>query len=149
MRNFGDSEVVSSHSVINSPTRQQDDEYRGYRIPANSTVYNNVYAITRDESMFPDPEKFIPERFDERQKTCGPLSPRDIIFGIGRRVCPGQFIADTSIFLVMSGILATMDITKARDGMVMRLSQRSYGAQPSCANYDLSSAQLVPVKECD
>ncbi|GAB1520338.1 hypothetical protein RhiTH_003412 [Rhizoctonia solani] len=94
----------------------QDDEYRGYRIPANSTVYNNVYAITRDESMFPDPEKFIPERFDERQKTCGPLSPRDIIFGIGRRVCPGQFIADTSIFLVMSGILATMDITKARDG---------------------------------
>ncbi|CEL54881.1 O-methylsterigmatocystin oxidoreductase OS=Aspergillus parasiticus GN=ordA PE=3 SV=1 [Rhizoctonia solani AG-1 IB] len=92
----------------------QDDQYRGYHIPANSTVYNNVYAITRDESVFPDPESFIPERFDDKQ-ACKPLSPRDIMFGIGRRVCPGQSIADTSIFLVMANILATMDIKKACD----------------------------------
>ncbi|EUC61288.1 cytochrome P450 family protein [Rhizoctonia solani AG-3 Rhs1AP] len=93
----------------------QDDEYRGYRIPANSTVYNNVYAITRDENIFPDPESFIPERFDEQLTEHKPLSPRDIIFGVGRRICPGQFLAEASIFLVMANMLATIDISKARD----------------------------------
>ncbi|CAE6452460.1 unnamed protein product [Rhizoctonia solani] len=93
----------------------QNDVYRGYRIQANSTVYNNVYAITRDENIFPDPESFIPERFDEQGAGHKPLSPRDIIFGVGRRICPGQFLAEASIFSVMANILATMDITKVRD----------------------------------
>ncbi|KAB5588223.1 Cytochrome P450 family protein [Ceratobasidium theobromae] len=94
---------------------KEDDAYRGYRIPANSTVYNNVYAITRDERLFPDPEKFIPERFDESGGGGTPLNPKDIIFGVGRRVCPGQHIADASIYLVMANLIATMDITKALD----------------------------------
>ncbi|KAJ1301077.1 hypothetical protein OPQ81_003495 [Rhizoctonia solani] len=93
----------------------KEDEYMGYRIPANSTVYNNVYAITRDKNIYPDPENFIPERFDSKQTGCKPLDPRDIVFGVGRRICPGQFVADTSIFLVMANMLATMDIAKARD----------------------------------
>ncbi|CAE7178236.1 unnamed protein product [Rhizoctonia solani] len=71
-------------------------------------------CITRDENIFPDPENFIPERFDEMAEH-KPLSPKDIIFGVGRRVCPGQFLAEASIFLVMASMLATMDITKARN----------------------------------
>lgn len=43
------------------------------------------------------------------------MNPKDIIFGVGRRVCPGQHIADASIYLVMANLIATMDITKALD----------------------------------
>ncbi|CAE6452250.1 unnamed protein product [Rhizoctonia solani] len=94
---------------------RQEDEYRGYRIPANSTIKYNTYAITRDERMFPDAESFIPERFDESTPGPKPLVPRDFLFGVGRRVCPGKFVVDTSLFLLMANIIATMDINKPRD----------------------------------
>lgn len=92
-----------------------DDMYRGYHIPANSIIFSNIYAITRDERIFPDPEAFIPERFDGTHSGPAPLDPREIVFGIGRRICPGNNIADASIYLVMANLIATMDFTKARD----------------------------------
>lgn len=93
----------------------QEDQYRGYRIPANCTVYANIHAMTRDENMFPSPESFVPERFDGTQPGPAPLDPREIVFGIGRRICPGNHIADASIYLVMANLVATMGIAKARD----------------------------------
>ncbi|CUA68607.1 O-methylsterigmatocystin oxidoreductase [Rhizoctonia solani] len=94
---------------------RQEDEYRGYRIPANSTVRYNMYAITRDERMFPDPEKFIPERFDNSNPGPRPLKPQEFMFGVGRRICPGKDVVDASLYLVMANIIATMDINKPRD----------------------------------
>ena len=32
------------------------------------------------------------------------------------RVCPGKLFADTTLFLVIANIAATLDIRKARDG---------------------------------
>ncbi|KAJ1301083.1 hypothetical protein OPQ81_003501 [Rhizoctonia solani] len=94
---------------------RREDEYRGYRIPANSTIRYNMYAITRDERMFPDPEKFIPERFEKSISGPSPLEPRDFMFGVGRRVCPGKFVVDAALFLLMANMIATMDINKPRD----------------------------------
>jgi hypothetical protein len=72
--------------------------------------------ITRDETIFPDPESFVPERFAEGNTGPTPLNPRDFVFGAGRRICPGNHIIDATIFLLIASILATMDISKARDG---------------------------------
>lgn len=33
-----------------------------------------------------------------------------VVFGIGRRVCPGRFMAEDSIWISMATILATLDI---------------------------------------
>ncbi|KAL5639705.1 hypothetical protein ACGC1H_006332 [Rhizoctonia solani] len=108
----------------------QDDEYRGYRIPAGSTVISNVYAITRDERIYPDPEIFIPERFDNSRPGPSPPNPRDFVFGIGRRVCPGNHIADVSVWLAIASLAATMDIGKARDNnglYIEPVAERSSG----------------------
>ncbi|EUC61304.1 cytochrome P450 family protein [Rhizoctonia solani AG-3 Rhs1AP] len=94
---------------------KQDDEYRGYRIPANSTIRCNIYAITRDERMFPDPEKFVPERFDQSNQGPMPLKPHDFMFGVGRRICPGKDVVDASLYLIMANILAAIDINRPRD----------------------------------
>jgi cytochrome P450 len=64
----------------------QEDVYEGYRIPEGATVIANIFAITRDEEMYPDPSEFRPERF------LGPspqLDPHKFVFGFGRRACPG------------------------------------------------------------
>ncbi|EPS99956.1 hypothetical protein FOMPIDRAFT_1050052 [Fomitopsis schrenkii] len=93
-----------------------DDVYRGYHIPKGATVVANIWAMTRDPDVFVDPEEFRPERFlgvDLSQNEVG--DPKQLVFGFGRRVCPGQHLADISNWLAIANIVATMDICKARD----------------------------------
>ncbi|TCD69432.1 hypothetical protein EIP91_007557 [Steccherinum ochraceum] len=96
--------------TIHASTR--DDEYEGYRIPSGSTLVVNIWRMSQDRNMYPSPEKFNPERFvgapDDHD-------PRHYMFGFGRRICPGQYFADSSVFLVLASLTATMDISKARD----------------------------------
>lgn len=58
-----------------------DGEYRGYFIPAKTFVVANVWAILHDETVYPDAEKFIPERYlnDDVPNSL------DVAFGFGRR----------------------------------------------------------------
>jgi cytochrome P450 len=88
----------------------QDDTYEGYFIPKGTMLFANTWAIHMDEEEYDKPEEFIPERFlnnkfgtkytvgenadDHRRVTYG--------FGAGRRVCPGQRLAENSLvrFLV-------------------------------------------------
>jgi cytochrome P450 len=64
----------------------QDDVYRGYLIPAGATVIQNIWAVCRDPSIYPDPETFNPDRFLKDGKI-NPLvfNPENRIFGAGRR----------------------------------------------------------------
>jgi len=72
--------------------------------------------MSRDPEHFPDAEEFNPERWEKKTKaeidTC---NPSEFAFGFGRRQCPGKKLADSILFLVFSNIIATMNITKARD----------------------------------
>ena len=64
----------------------QDDVYRGFFIPGGAIVIQNVWAISRDPSIYPDPETFNPDRFLKDGKI-NPLvlNPEDRVFGAGRR----------------------------------------------------------------
>ncbi|EED83484.1 predicted protein, partial [Postia placenta Mad-698-R] len=94
----------------------QDDIYKGYFLPKGSSVISNIWAISRDPSIYPDPDAFRPERFEEmdaeKVKAC---DPKRYIFGFGRRICPGRHLADMSVWLAAATILATLDIRKACD----------------------------------
>jgi len=92
----------------------EDDYYNGYWIPAGSTVFGNNWAMTRDESMYKDGDRFFPERFEGigAEKI---LDPRTFIFGFGRRSCPGVHFVDATIYINMAYILANFNISKARD----------------------------------
>ncbi|CAL5013972.1 unnamed protein product [Urochloa decumbens] len=75
----------------------------GYRVPAGTRVFVNVWAIMRDPAAWKDPEKFVPERFmpgggaggEETRKldfTGGEMEY--LPFGSGRRICAGIAMAD-------------------------------------------------------
>ncbi|EIM84324.1 cytochrome P450 [Stereum hirsutum FP-91666 SS1] len=88
-----------------------DDVWKGYFLPENSTVLGNIWAILHDESVYgPDALSFNPDRYVNSD-----LPDPEIAFGFGRRVCPGQYMARDSIWLAVTLILATMDISKAVD----------------------------------
>ena len=63
--------------------------------------------------MFPEPDRFRPERFIE---TTNPhLINFTLPFGYGRRICPGQHVALASVFIVTAKILATFNIQPVKD----------------------------------
>ncbi|KZT37262.1 cytochrome P450 [Sistotremastrum suecicum HHB10207 ss-3] len=104
------SPIGSAHCV------HQDDFYEGMFIPKGSLVYANIWAITHDESIYPDPFKFDPARhlIENTEKGKAQPDPRTFVFGFGRRLCPGMHVAEASIFLTLSSILATFNIVKSK-----------------------------------
>ena len=85
---------------------REDDEYRGFVIPANTLVSVNAWALTHDETMYPDPETYNPDRFLP-EKGEPPLDARQLVFGFGRRSCPGLHLAGNLVWIVVARTLAT------------------------------------------
>ncbi|GLB38523.1 putative cytochrome p450 [Lyophyllum shimeji] len=90
----------------------EDDVYNGMLIPKGSTVIANVRSMTLDESVYKDPFKFDPTRF-----LPAPVGREEPYatgqFGFGRRICPGRYLADDSLWIAIVTILATISISKA------------------------------------
>ena len=43
------------------------------------------------------------------------LNPVNVAFGFGRRVCPGRHMAYESLWITIASLIATFDVSKARD----------------------------------
>ncbi|KLO09941.1 cytochrome P450 [Schizopora paradoxa] len=94
---------------------KDEDEYNGYRIPAGSTVLPNIWMMCHDPSRYHDPFEFRPERFLPDGERNTETDPKRLVFGFGRRICPGKEFAEASLFIAISMILTTFDISKAQD----------------------------------
>lgn len=90
----------------------QDADYEGYHIPKGSILIANSWAISRDEKLYQSPEAFIPERFEGEKAA---LDPHQVVFGYGRRICPGMQFADAIVWMTITSLLATVHFSKARD----------------------------------
>ncbi|EMD31789.1 hypothetical protein CERSUDRAFT_100017 [Gelatoporia subvermispora B] len=89
----------------------EDDTYNGYFLPKGATIYPNIDAIMQDPELFPKSEAFHPERFLD---TTNPkLQNFTIQFGFGRRLCPGLYVANQSIFIIIARLLWAYDIVPA------------------------------------
>ncbi|KAJ7596429.1 cytochrome P450 [Mycena floridula] len=95
-------------------TTTEDDIYEGQYIPKGCVFLPNVWAMSRDESIYPDPEVFNPDRFFDPD---GTLNDDDVIFtfGFGRRICVGRHLAQATMFLAIASFLSMFNITKAKD----------------------------------
>lgn len=123
--------IINMHPAA-PHTVSRDDEVDGYLIPANSIIMGNIWfvpglilkssnwtyvqrAILRDPVEYPDPDRFIPERFIPVENRKCPLEPNKVVFSVGRRyvvllvcvaciitqkshrVCPGKHFAESSV----------------------------------------------------
>lgn len=88
----------------------------------------------RDPGLYQDPEVFEPGRWlardaivdveerkdvdvdgEEEEEAGKERDPRAFVFGFGRRRCPGTHLVESSVWLLITSMLATLDIRKARD----------------------------------
>ena len=113
----------------------EDDLYQGYIIPKGSTIIPNIWQVldytqsftdqtltlyrlfTRDPDNYTDPLEFKPERFLRSELSEGKPEPdpHDIVFGFGRRECPGKLVADMELFYVVSSSLSVFNIERPVD----------------------------------
>ncbi|KAF8523760.1 cytochrome P450 [Hysterangium stoloniferum] len=111
----------------------EENVYRGCRIPRGSIVLANSWAMLHDETVYPDPFSFRPERFlasVDKAPEVDPLTQG--VFGFGRRVCPGQEIAYTLLWIEIASLLAVFDFAPAKDSEGRDIDV-SYAAVPEGA----------------
>ena len=83
-------------------------------------IHLNVYlrrfrAILHDPDLYPDPEEFKPERFLNDDGSARDDPTLSLVFGVGKRICPGRHFVDATVFIVASSVLSVFNVTKAKD----------------------------------
>lgn len=86
----------------------RDDQYRGYHLPTGTLVMLNVWHILHDPSIFKDPEEFHPERhLSEDPELAAKVDQAwRVVFGFGKRTCPGQPFAEDFLWLLFARLLS-------------------------------------------
>ncbi|KAL0930685.1 O-methylsterigmatocystin oxidoreductase [Colletotrichum truncatum] len=93
-------------------TATDDFEFSGYHIPKGAIILPSIWWFMKDPEIYTSPEEFEPERFLAPRNE---PDPTEEVFGYGRRVCPGRFFADASLYLNMAQTLATFNLSKTLD----------------------------------
>ena len=85
-------------------------ELMGHQLEPGTVVFGSIYLTHRREDLYPEPLKFKPERFLERQ-----FSPYEYLpFGGGSRRCIGLALAQLEMKLVLATILRDFDLVLAQ-----------------------------------
>ncbi|KAI1794923.1 cytochrome P450 [Ganoderma leucocontextum] len=94
----------------------EDDEFDGYFIPAGTVVFPNVWAILHDPEAYPEPDRFLPDRFLKDGKLNPDVrDPGTVAFGFGRRICPGRHFAEAALFINIACVLHVFAIAPPLD----------------------------------
>ncbi|KAG8783566.1 hypothetical protein FRC12_019588 [Ceratobasidium sp. 428] len=113
-------ELLRWHPVLNLSGRRsagKADETivvdgKTYRIPAYTNVVVNVWKILHNPDVYPEPDRFMPERYLTDSPNPDPVP---CAFGYGRRMCPGSHVAQQTMWLAVSNTLAHFSISKSKD----------------------------------
>ena len=80
-----------------------DDELGGYRVPKGSLVYLIPFVLHRRSKLWPDPERFDPDRFTSENEAARPKFAY-LPFGGGPRGCIGNHFAIVEAQLIVASI---------------------------------------------
>ncbi|GKV25303.1 hypothetical protein SLEP1_g34761 [Rubroshorea leprosula] len=87
----------------------EDCTIEGFHIPKKSRIIINAWAIGRDPAAWPEPEKFLPERFLDSNIDLRGRDFQLLPFGSGRRSCPGMLLGLTVVRLVVAQLVHCFD----------------------------------------
>ena len=97
-----------------------DVEVDGYIIPKGTFVFPNFHQVHRDPKYWEKPDELCPEHFLDARGHFIPKREGFIAFGVGKRKCPGQDVAEMELFCFLSNLLKnfTFKLTPEDSGKV-------------------------------
>ncbi|PFH63060.1 hypothetical protein XA68_10101 [Ophiocordyceps unilateralis] len=104
-----------------------------YLIPKGAMIIPNIWWFTHDPKVYSDADSFNPDRY---QTPFNEPDPKNVIFGFGRRICPGRYFANASIFIIIAQMLSVFYIRKAVDKHGIEL-EAQLKVQPGLVSFPL------------
>ena len=102
---------MASVGPFGIPRRASEDfEFHGYFISKGTSIYPSIYSLHYDPKIFPEPEKFKPERFLSEDGITVLKSDSLIPFSVGRRACPGEAFTRGQLFLFITSLVQNFNI---------------------------------------
>ncbi|KFY55956.1 hypothetical protein V496_06863 [Pseudogymnoascus sp. VKM F-4515 (FW-2607)] len=80
----------------------QDDWYNGMFIPKDSVIWIGIWTMHQDPTLYPEPEKFKPERFAKHTK-------------LANEICPGIHLAERSMWRITAKLLWAFEFSEKPD----------------------------------
>ncbi|KAK6046049.1 hypothetical protein COOONC_16445 [Cooperia oncophora] len=84
----------------------EDTTVGSYVIPQGTTITAQVSVIMSDEKYFKDHCEFNPDRYSNGDK----LEQKVVAFGLGKRSCLGESLAQAELYLIIANILLRYNI---------------------------------------
>ena len=100
----------------------EDDWYEGMFIPKGTICISNIWHMNRDPEIYGEnAAHFDPARHLDTSVDIAP-GPSDaatkeghVSYGFGRRLCPGRYVANNSLFIDIAIMLWAMKIERMKD----------------------------------
>lgn len=90
---------------------KKDFCYNGYNFPKGICVCFALDSVLMDQDIFPEPSKFKPERFLDKDGKCtGEPKEKLIPFSTGQRSCVGEYLAKMELFLFVTRFLQKFEL---------------------------------------
>lgn len=98
--------------IANGRSLQSDAVIGGYHIPKGTNVIFPHLVVSNDPSYFPEPKRFLPERWikhDKASAECAHMEQKfhpfvSLPFGYGRRMCVGRRFAEIELNTLLAKI---------------------------------------------
>ncbi|MGK5636751.1 cytochrome P450 [Streptomyces sp. URMC 126] len=94
-------------------TTTDDTSLGGHTFPAGTTVVYSAYLLHRRPDLFPDPDRFDPDRWIAAPGAPAPPRTAFLPFGSGPRKCIGDVFALTEAALALATVVADWDLRPA------------------------------------
>ncbi|XP_046549849.1 cytochrome P450 1A1-like [Haliotis rubra] len=88
-------------------SKTKDTSLKNYHIPNKTLIFVNMWSVSHDKDLFPDPDRFDPYRFldDTGRRIDKAKTEFFLPFGVDRRRCPGEQLAKIELFLFFATMM--------------------------------------------
>ncbi|RCN39447.1 hypothetical protein ANCCAN_14603 [Ancylostoma caninum] len=104
-----------------------------YLIPKGTAIAAQVSAIMNDETYFEDNYEFNPDRYFSGDRVEQMVVP----FGLGKRACPGESLAQAELYLIIANFLLRYDVTADPEHMPKMRAQKEFITMRMAPSYHI------------
>ena len=132
--------IVAQSSLPHRLLKDMDIDQ--YKFKKGTLFFSNLEKFMNDPIQFPEPSRFKPERFLDKD---GKVQKHDYLvpFGIGKRICMGESLAKNEMFIFFVRIIQRINI-RVTDGKLPDPNEFTVGITRIPKPYDvLISARIL------